>query len=57
MIQLFNFIGENHTGGHYHAFVIRQHLTRNFEAIFPDMRDEIVEAFEEKIPPSGQGTA
>ena len=39
----------------YHVAVIRNHLTRQLVAVFPDIRDEIVLSFEELLPMSTDG--
>jgi len=36
----------------YHALIIQNELTRNLGVLFPHMRDEIVQAFDQNIPPS-----
>ena len=39
----------------YHILVIRNHLTKNLGIVFPDIRDEIVQAFDECIHPTASG--
>jgi hypothetical protein len=36
----------------YHVPVIRNQLTKNLGVLFPWLRDEVVQAFHENIPPA-----
>jgi hypothetical protein len=42
---------------HRHADVIKTHLTRNVGALFPEVHDELVAAFEDIIPVKDDGGA
>lgn len=39
----------------YHAGVVRTSMTRNLSALFPEVRDEIVVAFDDLLPLQGKG--
>ena len=45
-------LGKRVVKNHYHLSVIRNELTRNIGNVFPDLREEIVLAFNDKIPPT-----
>jgi hypothetical protein len=39
----------------YHANVVRTSMTRNLSVLFPEIRDEIVVAFDDVLPTQGKG--
>jgi hypothetical protein len=39
----------------YHIAVVRLHLTRNIEVLYPEVRDEIVTSFAEVLDLTGNG--
>ncbi|KAF8575897.1 cytochrome P450 [Ramaria rubella] len=43
-------LGPNTQFNPYHVGIVRGQLTRNLDKLFPDILDEIVQAFEDKIP-------
>lgn len=40
----------------YHANVVRTSMTRNLGVLFPEVRDEIIVAFEDVLPVQGKGS-
>ncbi|KZT08258.1 cytochrome P450 [Laetiporus sulphureus 93-53] len=48
-------LGPNIQRNTYHVPIIRSQLTRNLASLFPDLRDEIVAAFEDEIPLKDEG--
>ncbi|TDL14450.1 cytochrome P450 [Rickenella mellea] len=45
-------LGQQLLDNTYHIHVLRTQLTRNLDSVFPDVKDEIMTAFEEIIPSS-----
>ncbi|KAG6380640.1 cytochrome P450 [Boletus reticuloceps] len=50
-IQIEYLLGREVYQNPYHIAVIRLHLTRNIEALYPEIRDEIVTSFRELLDP------
>ena len=41
----------------WHVPLVRSHLTKNLNVLFPDIREELMMAFDEYIPPTDEWTA
>ncbi|TDL22834.1 cytochrome P450 [Rickenella mellea] len=47
-------LGQRLADNDFHVAIIRSQLTRNLGVVFPEVRDEIVQSFEELIPSSNE---
>ena len=54
-VQVEYTLGRNVYQNHYHAAVVRLHLTRNIEVLYPEIRDEIATSFAEVLDLTGNG--
>jgi hypothetical protein len=52
-VQVEYTLGRNVYQNHYHAAVVRLHLTRHIEVLYPEIRDEIVTSFAEVLDLTG----
>ena len=54
-VQVEYMVGPHIYHNPYHLAVVRHHLTRNIEVLFPEIRDEIVTSFVEVLDLTGNG--
>ena len=48
-------LGHSISSNPYHASLVRLQLTRNLEALYEDIKDEVFQAFEDNIPTKANG--